>query len=91
VPVVTLNVTAMPENTFGGVCMEPVQMQWEGEGGWRGVCPVGELVDVIERFATMPEDEHAAVGKAARAGALYFDWDNLVDKHWIPFFEEIAQ
>ena len=91
VPVVTLNVTAMPENTFGGVCIEPVQMQWEAEGGWRGACPVAELVDVIEQFATMPDDEHAAMGKAARAGAVYFDWDNLVENHWIPFFEEIAQ
>ena len=91
VPVVTLNVTAMPENTFGGVCLEPVQMQWEGEGGWRGVCPVDELAATIDDFARLNSEDHARLSDWAREGALYFDWDNLVEKHWVPFLEEIAQ
>lgn len=89
VPVVTLNVTAMPEVTFGGVCLAPVQMQWEGEGGWRGVCPVDELAEIINDFARMPGGEYVTLSDWAREGALYFDWDNLVEHHWVPFLRDV--
>ena len=66
-------------------------MQWEGEGGWRGVCPVDELAATMDDFSRLSSEDYATLSDWAREGALYFDWDNLVEKHWLPFLQEIAQ
>lgn len=86
-PVATLNVTSMPELTFAGVCLEPVQMQWEPQGGWRGVAPVAELADAIAWFAGLAPGERAELGELARHGAAFFEWDYLATHFWTPFLE----
>lgn len=82
-PVVTLNTTAMPEITWNGVCLEPVQPFWEDQGGWRGVAPVDEIYHAIRCAAQggyaryVPEELQA------------YDWDVVVERDWLPFLEEL--
>ena len=91
VPVVTLAVTSMPELTFSGMCIQPQQMAWEREGGWRGVAPVGKLVEALEwgdsiRRGTKAREHYA---QKARAHAEAFGFNRLIDEYWLPFLEEL--
>lgn len=90
VPVVTLGVTSMPELTFAGQCLEPLQRAWSarGEGareaGWRGVAPVAALTDAIHWAYALSENERRELARKARAGASQFGWDKLVQEKWLP-------
>ena len=90
VPVVTLRTTSMPEITFAGRCLEPVQEWWCEHDAWRGVAPIDELADTIDLFAEMDDEQREILRVRARAGAEPFDWDVLVRDLWVPLLEEVA-
>jgi len=92
VPVVTLNITSMPELTFSGQCLEPLQLAWEEQGGWRGVASVADLTDALEwaRRMSTAQIGRQQLAEKARYGALDYDWDTVVERYWQPFLEEVA-
>lgn len=93
VPVITLGCTSMPELTFAGVCIPVEQWQWEPQGGWRGVAPVGALVDAIQAAWELHRDADAQQQMAvqARDGVREFDFNYLVEHTWIPFLAELEE
>ncbi len=88
-PVVTLNITAMPELTFAGLCLEPLQPAWETEGGWRGVAGIADIVDALDWANGLTDAEHASLAFVGREGALDFDFDLEVERDWLPLLAEI--
>ena len=82
--VVTLAATAMPELTFNGRCLEPAQMTWEDQGGWRGVAPVAGIRGALEDAAAGRFER--GVPEQVRA----FDWGAVVARDWLPFLEELG-
>jgi glycosyltransferase involved in cell wall biosynthesis len=91
VPVVTLDFAAMPEITFAGLCLEPAQLTWCGQGGWQGIAGVQDIADALEWACDMSQGPKARVylAEKARAGAEDFGWDKLVAESWLPFLEEM--
>lgn len=90
VPVVTLAVTSMPEITFAGRCLEPVQMCWDHQGGWRGVAGVEDLLDAIGwAYQSRDTDRWRELQSAARHGIMSYDWDAVMTECWLPFLEEL--
>ena len=92
VPVVTLNITAMPEITFSGLCLEPVQRTWELQGGWRGLAGVDSLREAIEWSADVlcSPTGRLHYSERARVGAERFDWQKVVDNYWLPILEGVT-
>jgi len=92
VPVVTLNITAMPEITFGGLCLEPLQRTWELQGGWRGLAGVDSLREAIEWSADVLCSPTGRLHYSERAwvGAERFGWQKVVDEYWIPILEGVT-
>ncbi len=90
-PVVTLNTTSMPEITFSGQCLEPVQPYWEPQGGWRGVAPVDGIVDALKWAGDMKGGEKARkyVAEKARAGAEAFTWDTAIYEFLLPALADL--
>lgn len=91
-PVVTLNVTSMPEITFAGLCIEPVQPVWEPLGGWRGVAPIDGILEAIIWAREMADATEGSkyLAEKARAGAEDFAWAHAVNEHLLPVLEELA-
>ena len=83
VPVVTLANTAMPEITFNGISLNPLQLTWEAEGGWRHIAPVRGITDALECGAAGGFEKRAPLEVDA------FDWDVVVERDWLPFLEEL--
>ena len=83
VPVVTLNNTSMHELTWNGIALEPLQLTWEQEGGWRGVAPVEGIADTIESAA------HGGFTRRVPEQVAAFDWDVVVERDWLPFLTEL--
>lgn len=91
VPVVTLNFSSMPELTFSGQCLEPIQLAWEERGGWRGIAGVDDITEAIEWAYQMSRGSQARqyLADKATVGARPFGWDRVVDEHWKPVLEMI--
>jgi glycosyltransferase involved in cell wall biosynthesis len=97
VPVVSNGVTSMPELTFAGECLEPLQWAWstrkEGvkDGGWRGIADVDAIAEAIDWAANLDDDERENQAQLARCGALQFDWEALIEHRWLPLMEELSE
>ena len=89
VPVVTLNVTSMPELTFAGLCLDPVQMTWEHQGGWRGVAGVNDIHEALNWADSLTTAERADLAEIGVLGAANFDFDACVERDWLPFLADL--
>ena len=89
-PVVTLNNTSMPEITFAGKCLEPVQRTWDLVGGFRHVAPIDGIYDSLIWASELDAKNKANIALQGRQGVTPFDWRNIVEKQMIPFLDEIA-
>lgn len=92
VPVVTLNFSSMPELTFSGSCIEPVQLCWHDQGGMRAVAGVDQLVKALAwaKEVLLSPGGREYYSKKARAKAEAFCWDRIVDTRWLPMLREAA-
>lgn len=90
IPVVTTNITSMPELTFAGLCLEPAQLTWEQQGGWRGVADIGAITDALDWADSLQTDERAMLSEMGIIGASDFDFDVCVERDWLPFLESLA-
>jgi glycosyltransferase involved in cell wall biosynthesis len=92
VPVITLAFSSMPELTWIGKCLQPIQLAWEERGGWRAVPGVDDIVESIE-WAMEARSTGRVVGELAswgRGKAAEFAWDKIVADYWVPLLEELA-
>ena len=89
VPVVTLNNTSMPELTFAGKCLEPVQKCWDLAGAFRHIAPVQGIYDSLVWASELSAKEHAELALVGRQAAMQFDWQEIVDVYMLPFLDEL--
>lgn len=90
IPVVTTNITSMPELTFAGLCLEPAQLMWEQQGGWRACASVGAITDALNWAAALTTEEREMLSDTGVIGASDFDFDVCVERDWLPFLDELA-
>lgn len=88
VPVITTNATAMPELTFSGICVEPAQRFWTALNSWIALPSIDGIVAALEWAWEYAREKK--VQERARAGALAYDWDVIVQEGWLPFLNDIA-
>ena len=89
IPVVTLKNTSMPELTFAGKCLEPVQRTWDMIGSFRHIAGVSDIYDSLIWASELTTKEHQILTLQARSGALPFDWKTIAQNYMLPFLEEI--
>lgn len=92
VPVVTGNNTAMTELTFAGECVTKTHPMWTQLAAWAKIPDVDAIAEAYESLwaKLQSEDKRVQLSETARAGAMIFDWDNVVAHWWKPFLEELA-
>jgi glycosyltransferase involved in cell wall biosynthesis len=91
VPVITLAFSSMPELTWIGECVQPVQLVWADRGGWRAVPRVSDILGGIE-WAMEARTTGRVTGELSSFGrkkACAFDWDRIVAEYWVPLLEEL--
>lgn len=89
VPVVTLNNTSMPELTFAGKCLEPLQPCWDVIGAFRHVASIDAIYDSMVWAVEMGTKERAGLALFGRQSIMPFDWKEIVNIHMLPFLEEL--
>lgn len=91
IPVVTAHNTAMTELTFAGIRIEKQHPFWTQLGSWAMLPDVGEIAAAYAEMYDMLRDPFRALelSERARAGALTFDWDSVVQRFWKPFLEDL--
>lgn len=93
-PVITSNYTSMPELTFNGYSVDPVQLMWLPSplNTWSCVPSVSGIYQAIEqihaRSAAESSERNAYGADIVRAN---YDWDLLVRDWWVPYLSKIEQ
>jgi hypothetical protein len=90
-PVITTNFTSMPELTWYGVSVDPIQKFWMPLASWQAVPHMAGITQALRVLYDMPAAEHEkrrwpAVLKAQREYA----WDVLLRERWQPFLEDLG-
>jgi len=88
-PVITTNWTSMPELTFSGVCIEPMQLAFTPLNSFVAQVAVRDIVEALEEIYSWDTARRAEEAAKARAGALAYDWDKVTREYWKPFLEEV--
>jgi len=88
VPVVTLNNTSMPEITFAGKCLEPLQMTWDLIGSFRHIASIQSIYDALIWASELTENEKMDLAQLGRTSVMPFDWENIINTHMLPFLDE---
>jgi len=86
VPVITTNISSMPELTWAG-WQVPGQPFWTPMNSWVRLPSIDEIEECLELAWDSKGDPDLA--QRAREGALPYDWGTLVENKWRPFLEQI--
>lgn len=84
-PVIVNDNTSMSELVGPGIAVPPLQPNWFGPGGWAGVPDIAGFTEALE---TMYQDRGSR-REASREFALQYDWDRVVEEHWIPVLDRV--
>lgn len=88
-PVITTDYSSMTELTFAGVSVPISQRFWNPLGAWMALPNVDALTEALEWAY---EHQYNPVEcERARAGAIPYDWDVVVNDGWKPLLDEITQ
>jgi glycosyltransferase involved in cell wall biosynthesis len=88
-PVLTNKCTSMPELTFAGQSIEPLQQWWIPLGAWVGVPNIDAFVEGLEW--AYRERGNEQLRRHARASVMQFDWQRVIDEHWAPFLAKVER
>ena len=87
-PVITTNATAMPELTFAGWKVEAMPM-YMPQGSLQALPGKASIREALEQAFEARGDE--ALRARARAGAVEYDLDLVMEKYWAPALRVIAR
>lgn len=87
-PVLTNQITAMPELTAAGLSLKPVQQFYTPLGGWVGLPSINRFVEGLEWAAAVRGDR--ALAQEGVDFAARYDWQTLIDEWWRPYLEYVA-
>lgn len=88
-PVITTNFSSMPELTGAGWLVDAAQKYWSPMNSWQAVPSVESIAEKLDLAWRHRTD--SALRAKARAFALDYDWDAIVEHGWKPFLEEIER
>lgn len=90
VPVITTNITAMPELTGAGWIVGG-HPYWSMLNSWQLQPNVDEIYDALEEGYALTDTQRDALGKKARKHALKYDVERVMRDHWWPTLKEIER
>jgi len=90
-PVLATDWTSMPELVFAGRTIERLQPFYWALGGWGMIPSVESIVEGLEwAYDTLGSEQGREwLATNARRGAMQYDWDKVVERHWKTFLEEV--
>lgn len=90
-PVITQNVTSMPELTVNGVTIEPLQHFYIPTlGQWQYIASIDAIDEGLEAIYQRPERERQVKMAAGIAHIKQqYDWPVIMENYWRPILEEI--
>ena len=88
-PVITTHCTSMPELTYVGWAVPYAQKFWTPLNAWIYFPEVDAITDALEQAFKVRGNETRRQIAATTIRAEY-DWDLIVQKHWLPFLADVA-
>ena len=91
-PVITTDFTSMSELTFNGVCTKPGQKFFTALDHWWVEPSIDNIYSAL--CTIVGWDDHTRKGMAEWGTKVMrrdYEWDVVVTRHWVPFFEEVEQ
>lgn len=89
IPVITNNVTSMPEITFYGQTVEPAQKQWNPLGCWWYPPSIPTLTEALEKQYGVIRELPDVYAIPPSVIEREYAWPAVRDKHWAPLLEYI--
>jgi FkbM family methyltransferase len=88
-PVITTAFASMPELTWAGWSVPPVQLFWSPMNSWIAMPSIAGIEQALE--AAWEVRGSPMMRQMAREGAMAYDWDRLATERWQPFLAEIEE
>ncbi len=90
VPAIVTDFTAMRE-VCGAGWKVGFERYWTDQSSWQARPHVEELVESLEACYAQPAAERARLSAQARAHALPYDADTVLDQYWLPALAELER
>jgi glycosyltransferase involved in cell wall biosynthesis len=90
IPAIVTDFTAMRE-VCGAGWKVGYERYWTDQSSWQARPHLEELVDSLEQAYAQPAAERAAMRKLARAHALPYDAETVLEQHWTPALNALSR
>jgi glycosyltransferase involved in cell wall biosynthesis len=90
VPAIVTDFTAMSE-VCGAGWKVGYDRYWTDQSSWQARPHLEELVESLEASYAQSTAEREALSAQARAHALAYDADRVLDEYWTPALDELAR
>jgi len=88
-PVITTNFTAMPELTWYGIAVEPLQLFYTPLDSFQAWISIENVAEALETIYSWDQDTHKSLRAKALEKAREYDWDKLIEEYWLPFLQQV--
>ena len=89
-PVISTDFASMPELTWNGICVPPLQRDWTQLGSWEVLPSIEGVAGALEEVAGWSASERDANARVGIEAARRYDWDVLIRDYWVPLLAEVA-
>jgi len=90
-PVITTKWVSMPELTWNGLMVKPMQLEWTPMNSWNAVPGVDDILWAMESIYRWSPDYRQHHGARGQQAASHYSWDVIVRDYWAPFLEEVEE
>lgn len=91
IPVITTDFSAMPEITFNGVKVKPIQESWIAINTWQALPPIAGIHQALNIIYEQPAEDKRKAAQAARQRIIQdYSWPIIVEK-WRVFLEGVEK
>jgi glycosyltransferase involved in cell wall biosynthesis len=94
VPVITGGWTSMPEITFAGwvIPKRKAEKFWRSHhNSWQYLPRISAIYERLEAAYHLNAEQKEELAKKARAGAMKYDADHVIDKYWVPILNDLNE
>jgi len=89
-PVITTRCTSHPELVGAGWFLEKLYPEWTPQASFQFDCDIDEIADKLDMaYQTWKSGGMIDMAVQARAKAMEYDWDMLIQDYWKPVLEDI--
>src|SRR4029077_19819242 len=90
VPAIVTDFTAMSE-VCGAGWKVGYDRLWTDQSSWQARPRIEEIVESLEACYALDAASRSALSAEARAHALQYDADKVLDDYWLPALEEVVR